>query len=65
MSIVSFIIIVILIGVLMWAANKYIPMSSGVKNFLNVAVVVLLVIWLLQLIGVLPVLTDWRIPKVR
>lgn len=61
MSVVSFIIIVALIGVIMWAVNKYIPMSPGIKTFLNIAVVVILVYWALSLIGLLPDLNAIRL----
>lgn len=48
----NFIIIVVLVGVLMWAVNAYIPMESRIKTFLNIAVVILLVLWFLSLIGI-------------
>lgn len=45
-------IIIILIGVLLWAANTYVPMDSKVKKVLNIFVIVGLIIWLLSLTGV-------------
>lgn len=62
MSIITFILVVVAIGVLMYLVNLYVPMSAPIKNFLNIAVVILLVIWLLSLLGVLPVL-DARMPQ--
>jgi len=63
-SIISLIVIIVLIGVLMWAVNTYIPMQANIKKLLNIVVVVLLVIWILWLIGVLPA-GDIRVPRVR
>ena len=61
MSLISVIIIIVLIGVIMWAVNKYIPMAPNIKTLLNIAVVVILVIWLLSLFGVLSDLNAIRV----
>jgi hypothetical protein len=47
MPLISFVIYVVVIGVILWVVNKYIPMQDQVKKFLNIAVVVLLCVWLL------------------
>lgn len=52
MPILTIIIIIALAGFLLWAINAYIPMQPMVKNLLNVAVVIILVVWLLELFGV-------------
>jgi uncharacterized membrane protein YkgB len=56
MSILSIIIVIVVVGVLLWALNSFIPMDGKVKSILNVVVVVLLIIWLLQAFGLLNVL---------
>lgn len=53
MTLINLIIILVLIGVAMWAINTYIPMSAGIKKLLNIAVVVIVIIWLLQVVGLL------------
>lgn len=52
MPILTIIIIIALAGFLLWAINAYVPMAPMVKNLLNVAVVIILVVWLLELFGV-------------
>lgn len=52
MPILTIIIIIALAGFLLWAINVYVPMAPMVKRLLNIAVVVILVVWLLQLLGV-------------
>lgn len=47
MSLVSLVIVLIVIGVLLYLINRYIPMDSKIKNILNVVVVVAVVIWVL------------------
>lgn len=47
MPIIQLIVILIIIGVLLWLANTYIPMDPKIKQILNVVVVIATVLWLL------------------
>jgi hypothetical protein len=47
------IVILVVIGVLLWLINTYVPMDGKIKNILNVVVVIGVVVWLLQVFGVL------------
>ena len=53
MSLVSIVISLIVVGVLLWLVNTYIPMDGKIKRILNVVVVVVVVIWLLQVFGII------------
>jgi hypothetical protein len=53
MPILTIIIVLIVVGVLLWLVNTYIPMQRTIKNILNAVVVIIVVIWLLQVFGVL------------
>jgi 1-acyl-sn-glycerol-3-phosphate acyltransferase len=53
MSLLSLIVTLVVVGVLLWLVNTYIPLDSKIKNILNVVVVILVVIWLLQAFGLL------------
>jgi hypothetical protein len=53
MSLVSLVIVLIVVGVLLWAANTYIPMDQKIKTIMNIVVVIAVVLWLLQAFGVL------------
>lgn len=61
MSLLSIVLVLIVVGVLLWLVNNYIPMDSKIKNILNVVVVILVVIWLLQAFGVLGSLSGVRV----
>lgn len=50
-----------IIGFLLWAANSYIPMDEKIKKILNIVVIVFVIIWLLQVFGVLGSLNGVRI----
>ncbi|MEQ8251605.1 Thivi_2564 family membrane protein [Oceanibaculum nanhaiense] len=47
------ILTLVIVGVVLWAINRYIPMDHKIKSILNIVVVILVVIWLLRLFGVL------------
>lgn len=53
MSLISVLIVLIVVGVLLWLVNTYIPMQSTIKNILNAVVVIGVVLWLLQAFGLL------------
>lgn len=52
MSLISIIITLIVIGVLLWAVNTYIPMARSIKIILNVIVVIAVILWVLSAFGV-------------
>lgn len=61
MSLLNVVIILIVVGVLLWLVNSYIPMDGKIKSILNAVVVIAVVIWLLQAFGILGSLGGMRI----
>jgi hypothetical protein len=53
MSLVSLVLVLVIVGVILWLINSYIPMDAKIKKILNVVVVIVVIIWLLQAFGVL------------
>jgi hypothetical protein len=53
MSLISLLIVLIVVGVLLWLVNTYIPMDGKIKSILNAVVVIVVILWLLQAFGVL------------
>jgi hypothetical protein len=51
MPILTILLVLVVVGVILWLVNTYIPMDSKIKSILNVVVVVLVIIWLLQAFG--------------
>lgn len=49
MPLVSLAVVLIVVGILLWLVNTYIPMDGKIKNILNIVVVVCVVLWLLNL----------------
>jgi hypothetical protein len=52
MPLLQFLVILVAIGVLLWAVTTYIPMDAKIKKILVVVVVIAVVLWCLQLFGV-------------
>lgn len=61
MSLISLVVVLIVVGVLLWLVNTYIPMDRKIKNILNIIVVIVVVLWLLQVFGILGSLGGIRI----
>jgi len=48
---VHIVITLIVVGVLLWLVNNYIPMAGSIKSILNAVVVIVVVLWLLNIFG--------------
>jgi hypothetical protein len=51
MPILTILLVLVVVGVILWLVNTYIPMDRKIKSILNVVVVILVIIWLLQAFG--------------
>jgi 1-acyl-sn-glycerol-3-phosphate acyltransferase len=65
MSLISLVISLVVVGVLLWLANAYIPMDGKIKKILNVVVVICVVAWLLSVFGVLGHAGAIRVPQLQ
>jgi hypothetical protein len=65
MSMISLVVTLIVVGVLLWLVNTYIPMDGKIKKILNAVVVICVVVWLLYAFGILGRSGDIRVPQLR
>ena len=65
MPLLTVVITLIVVGVLLWLVNTYIPMDNKIKTILNAVVVIAVVIWLLYAFGVLDGSSEIRLPRVQ
>jgi hypothetical protein len=63
MSLIGLIITLVVVGVILWLVNSYIPMDATIKKILNIVVVIAVVLWLLNAFGLLTGLGDYRIGR--
>ena len=61
MPIIHLVVVLIVIGVLLWLVNNYIPMAGSIKRILNIVVIIAVVLWLLNAFGILNSLSRLRI----
>lgn len=52
MNLVSLVIVLIVVGVILYLINQFIPMDSKIKSILNIVVVIVVILWLLNAFGV-------------
>ncbi len=56
-------LVLIVVGVLLWLVNNFIPMQSSIKGILNAVVVIVVVLWLLEAFGLLSSLSTIHINR--
>lgn len=61
MSILTVLVVLIVVGVLLWLVNTYVPMDAKIKQILNIVAIIFVVIWLLKAFGILAALGSFRI----
>jgi hypothetical protein len=61
MNLISLIIGLAIVGVLLWLVNNYLPMEPRIKQILNIVVIIAVVLWLLNVFGILGGMTP-RVP---
>lgn len=63
MDLISLIVVLVVVGVLLWLVNTYIPMDSKIKQILNMVVVVAVVVWLLNVLGLMNSIRGVRVGR--
>jgi hypothetical protein len=61
MPLVQILVVLIVVGVLLWLVNSFIPMQGTIKSILNAIVVIAVVLWLLNVFGLLHSLSNIRV----
>lgn len=61
MPLLQIVIVLIVVGVLLWLVNRFIPMAGSIKSILNAVVVICVVLWLLNIFGVFHSLSRIRL----
>lgn len=63
MSLIGIVLTLVVVGVILWLVNKYIPMQSTIKKILNAVVIIVVILWLLSTFGIIDGLENIRIEK--
>ena len=63
MPLLPIVITLIVVGILLWLVNTYIPMEASIKRILNILVVVVVILWLLNIFGAFNYISNVRAPR--
>lgn len=61
MPLVNVVITLLVVGLLLWLVNRYIPMQGTIKGILNAVVVIAVVLWLLKVFDLFGYLSQFRV----
>ncbi len=61
MPLLQVVLVLVVVGVLLWLVNSFIPMQGTIKSILNAIVVIAVVVWLLNVFGLLHDLSKIRV----
>lgn len=61
MPLITVVLVLIIVGVLLWLINTFIPMASSIKTILNVVVVIAVILWVLAAFGIVTGLPNLRL----
>ena len=61
MALLQVLLVLVVVGVLLWLVNSFIPMQGTIKSILNAIVVICVVVWLLNVFGLLHNLSKIRV----
>jgi hypothetical protein len=63
MPLIQLVIVLVVVGVILWLINSYIPMQATIKKILNAVVVIGVIIWLFSVFGLIGDISAIRIGK--
>jgi len=63
MPLVNVLLSLVVVGVLLWLVNRFIPMAGSIKAILNAVVVIAVVLWLLNIFGLFSYLPTFRVGR--
>lgn len=61
MPLIQVVMVLIVVGVLLWLVNRFIPMEATIKSILNAVVVICVVLWLLNVFGLFSSFSHLRV----
>jgi hypothetical protein len=63
MPLFQVVLVLIVVGVLLWLVNRFIPMAGSIKTILNAVVVIAVILWLLNVFGMMNYLSTIKVGK--
>ena len=63
MPLIQVVVVLIVVGVVLWLINRFIPMAGSIKTILNAVVVIVVILWLLSVFGILSSFSNIRVGR--
>jgi hypothetical protein len=63
MPLINVVVVLVVVGVILYLINSYIPMAGSIKSILNGVVIIVVVLWLLSVFGLIGELSTIRVGK--
>ncbi len=63
MPLIQLVIVLVVVGVVLWVINRYMPMQATIKKILNVVVIIVVILWLLSVFGLIGNLSTIHVGK--
>lgn len=61
MPLINLVITLVVVGVVLWLINSFIPMQATIKKILNIVVIIGVIVWLLSVFGIIGPISGYRI----
>ena len=65
MSLLTFLLVLVVAGFLLWLVTTYVPMEPTIKKVVIAIAVIALCLWALNVFGLLSSITNIRVGRVR
>lgn len=63
MPLLQVVLVLVVVGVLLWLVDRFIPMASSIKSILNAVVTIAVVLWLLKVFGLFAYISNIHIGR--
>jgi hypothetical protein len=63
MPLIHVVVVLVIVGVILYLINSYIPMAGSIKSILNGVVIIVVVLWLLSVFGLIGEISSIRVGK--
>ena len=61
MPLINVVLTLLVVGVILWLINRYIPMQGTIKGILNAVVVIAVVLWIVNVFGLFHYISQFRV----
>ena len=63
MPLIQVVLVLVVVGVVLWLINSFIPMAGSIKSILNAVVIIVVILWLLSVFGIIGSLSNIRVGR--